>query len=146
MADAFYNAGLNGLLAGEIDMDTATIKAILLRGYTYAATHKFLSDVSAVTGTELVATTAALATKTIGTVGVGVFDAADTVWSAVPTGTACPAFILVQTSAVTGGADVAATAQRVIAYLDSYTGLPVTPNGADINLVFPTTANGIFKI
>ena len=31
-------------------------------------------------------------------------------------------------------------------WLDSYTGLPVTPNGANINLAFPNDANRILKI
>ena len=31
---------------------------------------------------------------------------------------------------------MAASAQRLIAYVDSGTGLPVTPNGADIQVVF----------
>lgn len=143
MADAFFDQGLNGILAGEIDFDTATIKCILGRGYTFSAAHKFLSEA---TGFVAVSSTPALASKTIGTPGPGVADAADTAWSSVPTGAACPCFLIVQTSAVTGGADVATTAQRLIAYIDSYTGLPVTPNGANINLTFPGDVNRIFKI
>ncbi len=145
MASAYYDQGLNGLGVGEIDLDTATIRAVLVRGGVYTAGHKFLSELAAVTGVTLVSRSAALATKTIGTPGPGVFDAADTVWEAVPTGTACNAFVLVQSSAATGGADVADTAQRLISYHDDYTGLPVTPNGANINLVFPGDANRIFK-
>lgn len=150
MASAFFNSGLNGILAAEIDVDTATIKALLMRDYAFAAGHVFLSDATAAApagGAGVVAaTTPALATKTVGTPGPGVFDAADTAWELVPTGTACSGFLIVQTSAVTGGADVAATAQRLIAWIDSYTGLPVTPNGANINLAFPGDANRILKI
>ena len=145
MADAFYNTGLNGILAGEIDFDTASIKVSLLRTGTFTATHQFVSEVVGA-GATIVSTTAALASKTIGTPGPGVADAADTVFSSVPTGAACNALIIYQASAVTGGADVATTAQRLIAWLDSYTGLPVTPNGANINLAFPNDANRIFKI
>lgn len=148
MADAFFDAGLNGILAGEIDFDTATIKCMLVRGYTFNAAHVFVSDATgAATGpATIVSTTPALATKTIGVPGPGVADAADTAWEAVATGSACEAFFIVQTSAVGGGLDVAAGSQRLIARIDSYTGLPVTPNGANINLTFPGDANRIFKI
>lgn len=146
MPDAFYNTGLNGFAAGEIDFDTASIKVGLLRGGAYTATHQFMSELLAVAGVVLVSTTAALATKTIGTPGPGVADAADSLFASVPTGTACNSLVLFQASAVAGGVDVATTAQRLIAYLDSYTGLPVTPNGANINLVFPNDANRILKI
>lgn len=145
MADAFYDDGLNGFAAGEIDFDTATIKVGLLRSGTFTATHKFVSDVVGA-GATLVASTPALASKTIGTPGPGVMDAADTAFATVATGAACNALILYQSSAVTGGADVATTAQRLIAWLDSYTGLPVTPNGANINLAFPGDANRIIRI
>jgi hypothetical protein len=53
---------------------------------------------------------------------------------------------LFQSSAVTGGADVAASAQRLIAYIDTATGLPVTPNGQAIGLTFDNGANRIFKL
>lgn len=145
MPDAYYNDGLNGFAAGEIDFDTATIKVGLLRTGTYVATHKFVSEVVAA-GATLVSSTAALASKTIGTGSAGAMDAADTLFASVPTGAACNAMILYQASAVTGGADVATTAQRLIAWLDSYTGLPVTPNGANINLAFPNDALRIARI
>ena len=53
-----------------------------------------------------------------------------------------------QASAVTGGADVAASAQRVIALIDSSTGvaLPVTPNGGDITVAWDSGANRVFKL
>jgi len=143
MASAYYNDGLNGLGTAEIDLDTGNIKAVLLRTATFVATHKFLSEIITAGAVE-VSRTASLASKTVGTPGPGVFDAADTLWSAVTTGAACNAFVIVQTN-VTGGADGANSATRLISYHDDYTGLPVTPNGANINLAFPNDANRIFK-
>jgi hypothetical protein len=35
---------------------------------------------------------------------------------------------------------------RLIAYIDTATGLPVTPNGGDINLNWDTGVNKIFKL
>lgn len=142
MADALFDPGREGFLAGEIDWDTATIKVALVRGYTFSAAHKFVSEVTGAGGT-LVATSAALASKTVTS---GVADAADVSFTAVAAGAAITSIIIFQSSAVTGGADVAATSQRLIAYLDSVTGLPVTPNGGDINLTWDSGANRIFKL
>jgi len=142
MANAIFDPGREGFLAGEIDWDTAVIKVSLLRGYTLNAAHKFVSDVTA-TGT-LVTTSGALTAKTV---AAGVADAADVVFTAVASGAAIPAILVYQSSAVTGGVDVAATAQRVIAYLDTGTGLPVTPNGGDITIAWGNVAGTlIFKL
>lgn len=140
MADALYSLGKEGLLLGEIDFDTAVIKAALVRGYTpNLTTHKFVSDVTGAGGT-LVATSSALASKT-GSLGVA--DAANFAFSAVSAGAECEHILIFQSSAVTGGADVAAGSQRVIALYDGG-GLPVTPNGNDINVTFD--ASGLFAL
>jgi ApbE superfamily uncharacterized protein (UPF0280 family) len=54
--------------------------------------------------------------------------------------------VLIQSSAVTGGADVAATAQRLIAWYDTGTNLPIVPNGGDINIVHDNGTNKIFVL
>jgi hypothetical protein len=142
MANQLFALGREGFLAGEIDWDTAVIKVALTRGYTYSAAHKFVSDVTTAGGT-LVATSAALGTKTVAS---GIADAADLTWTAVASGAACDKILVFQSSAVAGGADVAASAQRCIALIDTGTGLPVTPNGGDINLVWDNGANKIFAL
>lgn len=141
MADALFNPGREGFLAGEIDWNGATIKVSLIRGYTFNAAHKFVSEVTGAGGT-LVAT----ATLTSPTVINGVADANDVTFATVPTGTACNALLIYQASAVTGGADVPSSAQRLIAYIDSANGLPVTPNGGNINVVWDSGANRIFNL
>jgi hypothetical protein len=141
MANALFDPGREGFLAGEIDFDTAVIKAALVRGYTFDATDKFVSDL---TGATLVATSGALTSKAVTN---GVADAADVTFSAVPAGAAITSIIVFQASAVGGGADVAATAQRVIAYFDTGTGLPVTPNGGDITVAWGNVAGTLmFKL
>jgi hypothetical protein len=80
------------------------------------------------------------------TVTGGVADAADVTFTAVTAGAAITSILVYQSSAVTGGADVAASAQRLIAYLDTATGLPVTPNGGDITIQWDNTTNKIFKL
>lgn len=142
MANALFDPGREGFLAGEIDWDTATIKSALVRGYTFSASHKFVSDVTGAGGT-LVATSAAMTSKTV---AAGVADAADVSFTSVAAGAAITGILVFQSSAVTGGADVAAGAQRVIAWVDTGTGLPVTPNGGDITIQWDNAANRIFKL
>lgn len=112
--DQFFANGRQGLGTGLIDVDTAVLKSALLRGYTYNAAHTFVSDITGAGGT-LAATSAAMSGVTFAD---GVLDANDVTFSAVGAGAAIPAILIFQASAVTGGADVAASAQRVIAILD----------------------------
>lgn len=140
MSNAMFDPGREGFLDGTIDWDTAVIKAILGRGYTFDATDKFVSDLTGITA---VATSAALASKTVTN---GVADAADVTFTAVGAGAAITCIIIYQSSAVGGGADVASSAQRLIAYIDTATGMPVTPNGGDITVTWDSGANKIFKL
>lgn len=145
MATALFTPAREGFLAGEIDWDTATIKAALVRGYTFSAAHKFVSDVTTAGGV-LVSTSAALTGKTI---TGGVADAADVTFSTVPAqagNAAITSLIIFQSSAATGGADVAATAQRLILFTDTYANLPIVPNGGDIVVAFDNGANRIFAL
>lgn len=128
MANALFDAGREGFLDGSIDWDTATIKVALVRGYTFSAAHKFVSDVTGAGGV-LQATSAALASKTVTS---GVADAADVTFTAVPANASNHYLLVFQSSAVGGGADVAATAQRVIGYIDTGTNVPIIPNGGDV--------------
>lgn len=142
MATTLFDAAREGFLDGTIDWDTAVVKIALVRGYTYSAAHKFMSDVTGAGGT-VVGTPQTLASKTV---TGGVADSADVTFTAVTTGSAIQSLVIYQASAVTGGADVAATAQRVILHTDAYTNLPVTPNGGDITVAFDNGANKIFRL
>lgn len=142
MASTLFDPGREGFLDGTIDFDTAVIKASLVRSYTFSGAHKFVSDLTGAGGA-LVATSAALASKTVTN---GVADAADVTYTAVGSGAAITGIVVYQASAVTGGADVAATAQRLIAWIDTATGLPVTPNGGDISIAWDNGSNKIFKL
>lgn len=141
MADALFNPGREGFLAGEIDWNTAVVKVSLIRNYAFQANHKFLSDVTGTGG--VIVATATLANRTVTS---GVADADDVVFTAVPTGVACNALIIYQSSAVAGGTDVADSAKRLIAYIDQASGLPVTPNGGNINITWDNGANRIFNL
>lgn len=139
-ANALYDSGREGFLDATIDWDTSNTKVALVDSAVYTvnlATHKFMSSVASV-----VATTAAQSGKTV---TAGVADANDDTFTAA-TGAQSEALIVYQSSAVTGGADVANTAQRLIAYIDTATGLPVTPNGGNIVVTWDSGSNRIFKL
>ena len=140
MANGYFTPFTEGLLDGSIDLDTATIKVALVRGYTFSAAHKFVSDVTA-TGT-INGTSAALANKTV---TGGVFDADDTTISATANATN-HGLLLFQSSAAAGGADVAATAQRVIAWFDTGTGLPIQPGTGTVTITWPAANPKILKV
>lgn len=140
MANAIFTAAAEGFISGAIDLDTAVIKAAFVRGYTFDATDVFVSDVVA-TGT-LNGTSAALANKTV---TGGVFDADDTTISTTASASN-HGILLFQSSAVTGGADVAQNAQRVIAYYDTGTGLPAQPGTGDTPVAWSSGANKILKV
>lgn len=144
MANTLFDPGREGFLLGEIDWDTAVIKALAVRGYTFNAAHKFVSDVTTAGGV-IDSTSAALSSKT-GTGGVA--DAADMApaFAAVAASGVNHVVILIQSSAVGGGADVAATAQRLIGIIDTGTNIPFTTNGGDINITWDNGANKIFKL
>lgn len=135
MANFLYDKGREGFLDGSIDWDTDTIKVSLVRGYTPSqSTHDFLDDVTGAGGT-------LVATQTLGskTVTSGVADAADTTFPTVSAGTACQHLVIYKDTGSAG-------TSRLIACIDSGTGLPVTPNGGDISVVWDSGSNRIFKL
>jgi hypothetical protein len=148
MANALYGPGREGFLDGTIDFDTAVMKLILVRltaggAAVFTSSHKFVTDLTA--AHTIASTSAALASKTVTN---GTADAADLApaFAAVGANANAHVIVLIQSSAVTGGGDVAASAQRLIAWLDTGTLLPVTPNGGDINVTFDSGANKIFTL
>jgi hypothetical protein len=143
VANSFYDSFLNGILgshATRVDLDADTIKMFLndngsADGAPDAVNDNFYDDRDA----GLIGTAYTLAAKTIGTVAVGVFD---------NTTDPAPAFTAVSGNSVetleffkdTG----TPSTSDLICYFDTATGLPVTPNGGDINVTF--NASGIFKV
>lgn len=141
MANAFYTSFLNGILgshATRVDLDADTIKLVLTDHGTdtpNVSTDDFYNDIS--TGT-VGSLSTALSSKTIGVVAVGVFDAADLApaFSAV-SGATVESISVLKDTGVSSGSDL-------IAYFDTATGLPLTPNGGDVNVTF--NASGILKV
>ena len=142
MANAVYPKAKEGFLDGSIDLDTAVVKVALVRGYTYSSSHEFVSDVTGASGT-LHATSAALTSIDVTN---GVLDAADVMFTTPATNANQHSLLIFQSSDEAGGADVAASSQRVIAWIDTGTGVPIIPAGGDINVVWDTGPNKIFSL
>jgi hypothetical protein len=135
LANALFDKGRQGFLEGAIDWDTDDIRVILIDAADYTvnlATHDNLDDVASAAR---VATSGALTSKTVTD---GVADAADVTLSAV-TGDPSEALVIYKHTGTE-------TTSRLIAYIDTATGLPVTPNGGDITIAWDNGANRIFKL
>lgn len=135
MANAMFDKGREGFLDGDIDWSADNFKVVLVDAADYTvnlATHEDLADVP---GAARVATSGNLTSKTS---TAGVADAADVTFSAV-TGDESEALLIYQDTGVEG-------TSRLVAYIDSATGLPVTPNGGDITVTWDNGANKIFKL
>lgn len=140
MANASYTAFKNGVLNAEYDLNTAVVKVALVRSYTFSAAHSTMADVTGAGG--VVHATAILGNVTL---TGGVLDADDT--AIITTANASThTLILYQASAVTGGADVAAASQKLIAFYDTGTGLPVTPGAGTLTVTWANTTNKILKV
>lgn len=135
MANALYDKGREGFLDGSIDWDTDDIRVILLKsGYTFSAAHQFVSDLTPASYDN--GRTAALGTKTVTS---GIADAGDTSLTATAA-TACNSIVIYKYNA----ADASA---RLIAYIDTATGLPLTPAASGtVNIVWANSGNYIFKL
>lgn len=133
MSNTLYDLGRQAFLDGDIDWSADTIKAALVDTgvYTFSQSHQYYSSVSSA----VVGTPATLASKTSTS---GVADAADVTYSAV-SGSTVEALVLYKD---TGNA----ATSPLIAYIDTATGLPVTPNGGDISIAWDSGANKIFKL
>jgi hypothetical protein len=132
MANALYPKGKEKFGSALINLPSDTIKIALIDTgvYTYSSTDEFFSAASSA----VVGTAVTLASKTITN---GVFDAADVTFTSV-TGASVEALIIYKDTG-------SAATSPLIMYLDvAASGLPVTPNGNNIDVQF--NASGIFAL
>lgn len=134
MASVVYPKALEAFANGDIDLLVDDIRAILIDAadYTYSAAHDFLNDVPA--GAR-VSVSAALTGKTTTD---GVFNHSQGTFATV-TGDTSEAVIYYKHTGVEG-------TSNLIAYIDNFTGLPITPNGQSIFFTPSTGANKLFKL
>lgn len=135
MANALYDKARESFLKGEIAWGNDNIKAILVDSANYTpnlASDQFVSSIAAGAKT---ATSGNFSGKTT---TAGVADAGDITFLAV-TGAQSEALVIFQDTGT-------ASTSRLIAYIDTATGLPVTPNGGDITVSWDNGAYKIFKL
>lgn len=139
MANAYYNDFGNNLLGngvhGQTDLDTDDIRIVL---YDEGADALNLADVDLadILAGARIAVSANLSSKTVGSVGDGIFDHADEVFSSV-TGASVESLVYYEHT----GSDSTAP---LMFNLDTWTGLPVTPNGGDITAA--PAAGGVLDV
>lgn len=135
MANALYDKARESFLSQNppLDWDTDTIKVALVgTGYTPdLATHQFVSDL----GANIVARSGALTNKTV---AAGVADADDMTFAGL-TGAQVKYIVIYKDTGVDA-------TSPLIALIDTATGLPFTPSGADVTIRWDNGANRIFKL
>lgn len=132
MTNALYDHGRDAFLNAGINWTSDTIKVALVDTGAYTvnlSTHQYLSSLTGVTAT------ATLASKTS---SAGIADAADVAFTAV-SGVQSEALVIYKDTGTAG-------TSPLIAYIDTATGLPVTPNGGDIDITWDNGTNKIFKL
>jgi len=125
VANTLYTLAKQSFLVGQFDLSTQDVRVVLVDLADYTpnfATDQFLSSIPMAAR---VATSPALTGKTT---LAGVFDANDFSFGNV-TGDPSEAIVVY----VNTGVDATS---RLIAYLDSMTGLPIVPNGGPISLTW----------
>ena len=140
MANQLYTKAKEDLLNGNLNLASNTITICLVDTdvYTFSAAHEDRADIP---NTAVVSTNNLISTTTTG----GVFDAADVIFESV-TGANCEALVLYHN---TGSAETDGTRQadsRLIAYIDTASGLPILPNGGDITVRFSNASTKIFAL
>lgn len=134
MANALYGKGRNKFLTGDIDWVNDTIKLYLIDTADYTVSidvDEFEDDIAG-------AAEVAVATLAGNSAALGVADANDTTFTSV-TGDVSEALVIWKDTGTPA-------TSPLIAYIDSATGLPVTPNGGDITVQWDSGANKIFKL
>lgn len=142
MANSLTNAYRNNAVGDNtytnVQPDADTIKAMFLDNAddTVTAADADISSIVSAGRIPAIASAPSLASKTVGTVGTGVFDAADTVFTALTGDQAEQLFIFKDT-----GTEATSI---ILAQWDTFTsGMPVTPNGGDVTVVW--NASGIYS-
>jgi len=137
MANALYDKGREAFLSGDITWDGDNINTILVDALNYTpnlATDQFLDP--AIPVGERAITSGFITGKAV---TAGVASGANSVYTAVGAAAAKEYVVIYQDTGL-------ATTSRLIALIDTATGLPVTPNGGDITVQWDTGANKIFKL
>lgn len=135
MANALYDRGRQGFLAGEIDWDADDIKVACIDEADDSINLSADEDLADRAAGAIVATSGNLASKTT---TAGVADADDVTLTSV-TGDQFESLDIYQDTGVAG-------TSLLIANIDTATGLPLTPDGGNVTITWDSGANKIFKL
>lgn len=136
MADFIFDKARQLFLEGSMPWLTGNIKLVLVDPTSYTPSQSADDFLAVIPIGMRVAISSNLASKTS---TLGVANAAAVVLSSV-SGAQCSMFVLYR--------DVSSdpAVSPVLTKQDSYAGLPVTPNGGNITIAFPSDSNKIFKL
>lgn len=138
MANALFNSYRNLVLTTGLNLSSLTIKAMFVDhadDTPSTSGDDFIDDIASAARVPAIASCPALGSKTTGTVATGVFDAADTTFTSL-SGDQSESLILFEDSGTESTSDL-------LAFWDTATGLPLTPNGGNVTVVW--NASGIFS-
>ncbi|HBO2594041.1 TPA: hypothetical protein L4I31_000573 [Pseudomonas aeruginosa] len=135
MANTLYDKGRQRFLEAQFNWLTDTIKVVMVDTGAYTpnfTTHEFLSDIPSSSRITTPVTLTGKATTS------GAADANDVTFPSV-SGASIEAIIVYKDTGTEG-------TSPLIAYIDTATGLPITPNGGDIIVTWDNGTNKIFKL
>jgi len=137
MANGLFASYRTLVLGAGLNLSSLTINGMFVDGaddVPVLATDDFIDDIAGAARVPAEASCPPLAGKTLGSLGAGVFDATDLVFTSL-SGDQSEYLILYEDSGVEGTSDL-------IAMWDTATGIPLTPNGGNVTIVW--SASGIF--
>lgn len=136
MANALYTKGKQKFLEGFVNLKIDDIQVTLVDGALYTPTIATDNDIAEIPVAARIANTG-LTSKTTTD---GVFDAADITFPVVPSNANSMAYLVIWRNSGTEANS------QLLAVFDTATGLPVTPNGGDINITWSAGAAKIFSL
>lgn len=138
MPNSLYNYARELCATSGLDWVSGTFRCYLIDkdaspGYTFSAAHQYFSSVDAATH--------AAGPQTLGSKAAtdGACSAGNVTFSAVSAGPAIDAILIIKF--VSDPSD-----SPNVAWIDTATGLPITPNGGDIIVTWDTGTNKIFRV
>ena len=135
MANTLYDYCRQRFLEAQINWMTDTVKVILVSTSAYTpqtAVHQYLADIP------VSARIAGPVTLTAKATTGGAADAADCTFTSV-SGATINAIVVYKDTGTEA-------TSPLIAYIDTATGLPITPNGGDIIVTWDNGVNKIFRV
>ena len=141
MANNLYDKGRQRFLEAQLNWLTADLKVVMLDTdvYTFNGTHEFYDSIPV---EARISSPSTLVNKTSFN---GAADADDVTFAAV-SGPSIEALLIYQEVLDVDGVTPNDAASPLIAYIDTATGLPITPNGGDIIVTWDNGVNKIFRL